>query len=236
MIYNYRLEHFEGPLDLLLHLIEKHRIDIYDIPIVDITRQYFEYLDNWNHFDIVYSSEFLLMASTLLQIKSRMLLPKQSSVVEEAEDPRDSLVERLLEFKKIKEYTAILEKKMEAVNEMYSRDAVHSEIGKESIFDLRHIPLYQIFYDVMKEEEASEVIAVQVEKETYALEEAQQDILRALKEKKALVYRAFLRREPSKMRRITLFLAILELIKLQKLYVEMDEYHECILREYALCM
>ena len=87
--YNYKLDVFEGPLDLLLHLIEKHKIEITDIPIVEITSQYLEYLDNWNHFDIHYSSEFLVMASTLLQIKSRMLLPKAEPEPEDAEDPRD---------------------------------------------------------------------------------------------------------------------------------------------------
>ncbi len=87
--YNYKLDVFEGPLDLIwLHLIEKHKIEITDIPIVEITSQYLEYLDNWNHFDIHYSSEFLVMASTLLQIKSRMLLPKAEPEPEDAEDPR----------------------------------------------------------------------------------------------------------------------------------------------------
>ena len=105
--YNYKLDVFEGPLDLLLHLIEKHKIEITDIPIVEITSQYLEYLDNWNHFDIHYSSEFLVMASTLLQIKSRMLLPKAEPEPEDAEDPRDELVAKLVEFKKIKDFTAI---------------------------------------------------------------------------------------------------------------------------------
>ena len=101
--YNYKLDVFEGPLDLLLHLIEKHKIEITDIPIVEITSQYLEYLDNWNHFDIHYSSEFLVMASTLLQIKSRMLLPKVEPEPDESEDPRDELVAKLVEFKKIKD-------------------------------------------------------------------------------------------------------------------------------------
>ena len=106
--YNYKLDVFEGPLDLLLHLIEKHKIEITDIPIVEITSQYLEYLDNWNHFDIHYSSEFLVMASTLLQIKSRMLLPKAEPEPEDAEDPRDELVAKLVEFKKIKDFTSLL--------------------------------------------------------------------------------------------------------------------------------
>lgn len=95
--YNYKLDVFEGPLDLLLHLIEKHKIEITDIPIVEITSQYLEYLDNWNHFDIHYSSEFLVMASTLLQIKSRRLIPiksftQDSSVTIGTKDGRISVI------------------------------------------------------------------------------------------------------------------------------------------------
>jgi len=92
--YNYKLDVFEGPLDLLLHLIEKHKIEITDIPIVEITSQYLEYLDNWNHFDIHYSSEFLVMASTLLQIKSRMLLPKAEPEPEDEDGARNGDVEK----------------------------------------------------------------------------------------------------------------------------------------------
>ena len=96
-----KLQVFEGPLDLLLHLIDKNKVNIYDIPIVEITRQYLEYVNEMDRQDLDVVSEFLVMAATLLDIKSRMLLPKEEKENEEEEDPRDELVQKLLEYKKM---------------------------------------------------------------------------------------------------------------------------------------
>ena len=98
----YKLEHFEGPLDLLLHLIEKNKVDIYDIPIVEITAQYLEYVRNMEREDLNLVSEFLVMAATLLDIKAKMLLPKEVDEEGEEVDPRAELVARLLEYKRYK--------------------------------------------------------------------------------------------------------------------------------------
>jgi len=103
-----KLNAFEGPLDLLLHLIEKDKIDIYDIPIVEVTQQYISYLKNMQEFDMELASEFLVMAATLLQIKSRMLLPEDKEEEEEEEDPRQRLVEMLVEYRRIKKCAAAL--------------------------------------------------------------------------------------------------------------------------------
>ena len=97
-----KLQVFEGPLDLLLHLIEKNKIDIYDIPIVEITNQYMEYIKAMQKEDLNIMSEFLVMAATLLDIKCRMLLPKEVNEEGEEEDPRQELVEQLLEYKMYK--------------------------------------------------------------------------------------------------------------------------------------
>ena len=94
-----KLEAFEGPLDLLLHLIEKNKVNIYDIPIVEITAQYLEYVQAMEEEDLDVVSDFLVMAATLLDIKCRMLLPKETTAEGEEEDPRSELVERLLEYK-----------------------------------------------------------------------------------------------------------------------------------------
>ena len=102
MAISYKLEKFEGPLDLLLHLIEKNKVDIYDIPIVEITKQYLEYVRNMEREDLNIVSDFLVMAATLLDIKSRMLLPVPETEEGEEEDPRAELVARLLEYKKYK--------------------------------------------------------------------------------------------------------------------------------------
>ncbi|SDD37458.1 segregation and condensation protein A [Sporomusa acidovorans] len=110
--YNIKLEAFEGPLALLMHLIEKNQIDIYNIPIAEITEQYLAYLKAMEHFNIEVASEFLVMAATLLQIKSRMLLPRPVRVdaVEEDIDPRQELVERLIEYRKFKQVAGLFEK------------------------------------------------------------------------------------------------------------------------------
>ena len=106
--YLVKLDAFEGPMDLLMHLIEKNKIDLYDIPIADLTRQYLDYINTLYQFDIEYASEFLVMAATLLRIKSRMLLPKNDREEEQEEDPRMELVERLLEYRRFKEVSSIL--------------------------------------------------------------------------------------------------------------------------------
>lgn len=104
-----KLEVFEGPLELLLHLLKKNKVSIYDIPIVEITKQYFEYMDALKEFDMEYSSEFVVMASELLYIKSKMLLPKREET--EEEDPRMDLARRLAEYQKMKVISELLEEK-----------------------------------------------------------------------------------------------------------------------------
>jgi len=98
--HSIKLSVFEGPLELLLHLLKKNKVSIYEIPIVDITKQYFDYMEACKEFDIEYSSEFVVMAAELLYIKSKMLLPKREE--SEEEDPRADLAKRLLEYQKIK--------------------------------------------------------------------------------------------------------------------------------------
>jgi len=107
--YTIKLEAFEGPLALLMHMIEKEQIDIYDIPITKVTEQYLQYLHAMEQFNIDIASEFLVMAATLLQIKSRLLLPRPASVAPiEEEDPRQELVDRLLEYRKFKQVSLFL--------------------------------------------------------------------------------------------------------------------------------
>ena len=107
--YTFHLEAFNGPLELLMHLIEKNKIDIYDIPIAELTRQYLDYLEAMREMDMEVTSSFLVMAATLLQIKSRMMLPKKKAEESgEEEDPRQELVERLLEYRRFKKVSEVL--------------------------------------------------------------------------------------------------------------------------------
>ena len=118
MEISYKLDNFEGPLDLLLHLIEKNKVSIYDIPIVLITEQYLEYVNQMDHEDLDVVSDFLVMAATLLDIKSRMLLPKvEKEEEEDEEDPRAELVRRLLEYKMYKYMAQELEERAAAAKQ-----------------------------------------------------------------------------------------------------------------------
>lgn len=125
-----KLEAFEGPLDLLLHLIDKNKVSIYDIPIVEITDQYLEYLSGAEEKDLDSMSEFLVMAATLIRIKSKMLLPKEEEETEEDIDPRDELVNRLLEYKMFKFISEELkDKQFDAAKMMYKEPSIPAEIA-----------------------------------------------------------------------------------------------------------
>ena len=126
-----KLEVFEGPLDLLLHLIEKNKIDIYDIPIVEITDQYMEYIHAMEREDLGIMSEFMVMAATLLDIKCRMLLPKEVNEEGEEEDPRAELVEKLLEYKMYKFMSYELKDKMDdAANVFFKDPTIPDEVAQ----------------------------------------------------------------------------------------------------------
>ncbi len=108
MSYQVKINIFEGPLDLLLHLIQKNDLDIYDIPISDITAEYLNYVDILKDLNLNVAGEFLVMAATLMQIKARMLLPAEATAEGEGPDPRSELVQKLLEYQKFKEAAQIL--------------------------------------------------------------------------------------------------------------------------------
>lgn len=121
--YGVRLEMFEGPLDLLLFLIRKNEIDIYDIPIAEITRQFLEYVEIIKDLDLEQAGDFVLMAATLMKVKSRMLLPSDEEEDEAFEDPREELVRRLLEYQRFKEVASWLEEEEEAHRDVFYRGA-----------------------------------------------------------------------------------------------------------------
>lgn len=134
-----KLTAFEGPLDLLMHLIESNKIDIYDIPIVEIMEQYIGYLRNLQEFDMELASEFLVMAATLLQIKSRMLLPKEAREDEdEGEDPRQQLVEMLVEYRRIKKAAQNLRYLKEEADRYASREPMFANLVE------RYVPSYPV--------------------------------------------------------------------------------------------
>ena len=188
-----KLQVFEGPMDLLMHLIEKNKIDIYDIPIVTITDQYLEYVRQMEHSDMNVTSEFLVMAATLLDIKSRMLLPREENEEGEEEDPRDELVKRLLEYKMYKFMSEELREKSRVRKRRKSRvDPIRSGFGK-------------------------------IHREVISVSDKTLYIRAYLKSHPHADFREMLEREDSKEEIIVTFLVILELMKHQKIRITQEE-------------
>ncbi len=203
---------FEGPLDLLLHLIRQNKIDIYDIPIALITKQYLEYIELMRELDLEIASEFLLMAATLIYIKSRMLLPKKEEEQIE-EDPRQELVEQLLEYEKFRQTSQFLKERYEKWSNAYSRKINDDEellVTEINIFDL---------LTALKRLLNKPQPKIHLPKETIRVEDKIESILEFLKQRKAILFEELFQSHPidkiSKIEIIVTFLALLELLKLK---------------------
>lgn len=215
--YTVRLEMFEGPLDLLLHLIRKNEISITDIPIALITEQYLDYLKLMKELNLDVAGEYLLMASTLLHIKSKMLLPTSPEEEEEGgEDPRAELVRRLLEYQAYKEAATELQRRPLLDRDVFIRTVPleTEEPEKEEKIDVNLFDLLEAFRKVL--ERAKPEIFHEVMMEQITVEERIQDILSLLQRENRSVtfYRLFPEQAPRKIIVVT-FLAILELVKMK---------------------
>lgn len=230
-----KLEVFEGPLDLLLHLIDKNKVNIYDIPIVLITQQYMEYVNGMEKKDLNVVSEFLVMAATLLDIKSRMLLPKEVNEDGEEQDPRAELVEKLLEYKMYK-YMSYELKDMyiDADKSMYKMPTIPKEIMaykqpvnlEELVCDMNLAKLRAIFDDIMKRQE-NRVDPIRsrfgrIEKEEVSLEEKMIYVRNYIMEHEHFSFKELLGMASGKVQVIVTFLAVLELIKMGNITVEQE--------------
>ncbi len=240
-----KLEVFEGPLDLLLHLIEKNKIDIYDIPIALITEQYMDYLKEMEKQDLDNMSEFLVMAATLLKIKSRMLLPQEETDEEEPEDPRQELVERLLEYKMYKYMSLELrDRQMDADKMMFKKSTLPPEVVdfkeeinlEELIGDLTLNKLNDIFRSVMKKQ-VDKIDPVRskfgkIEKEEVNLSKKMRYVQEYGLANKKFSFRKLLEEQSDKMDLIVTFLCILELMKMGRVSIVQEEIFDDIFIEY----
>ena len=215
---------FDGPLDLLLYLIRKDKIDIHDIPIAPITRQYMEYLDLMQQLNLDIAGEFMVMAATLIHIKSKMLVPvdpTEAALDENQEDPRDALVQRLLEFQRYKEAAGVLHDKREVRAATWTRpdsviptfDDAGEEMLEAGLFDL--ISAFKELLDRRKT-----LLSHEVEAEGKTIELRMQELLGILKEGESLEFLELFATLETKSEMIVTFLALLELIrmKLVKVY------------------
>ena len=232
---NVKLQVFEGPLDLLLHLIDKNKVNIYDIPIVMITEQYMEYVNSMDKEDLDVVSEFLVMAATLLDIKSRMLLPQEVNEEGEVEDPRAELVEKLLEYKLFKYMSYELkDKQVDAEKSFYKEATVPPEVEAykppmdmdELVGDTTLAMLNSIFQDVMKrQEEKIDPIRSKfgkIEKEKVSMADKALEVKEFISKHRVFFFSQMLINNNSKASVIVTFLVMLELIKTGIVQVSQD--------------
>lgn len=221
-----KLEVFEGPLDLLLHLIDKNKVDIYDIPIVEITNQYMDYIHAMETEDLNVMSEFLLMASTLLDIKCKMLLPKEVNEEGEEEDPRQELVEQLLQYKMYKYMSYELrDRQLEGERLMFKEATIPKEIAEyaepvdlDKLLDgITLAKLNAVFHDILRrQDEKIDPIRSKfgkIEKEEVSLSEKMNDLEEYARTHRSFSFRDLLKRQCSKTQVIVTFLAVLEMMK-----------------------
>ena len=221
--YPVKLENFEGPLDLLLHLIRKHEIDIYDIPIVMVTDQYLAYLDLMKELDLDVAGDFLVMAATLIHIKSRTLVPRIETAEEEEEqeDPRDALVRRLLEHQKFKAAAELLHERETVRSAQWTRpdgrveDIAGEPFERELEVDL--FSLLQAFQSVLAR--AQERPPMPVPERRVSVETRIEQLLDRLSDTEACGFEDLFAEQESRPELITTFLALLEMIRLKLIRV-----------------
>ncbi len=218
------LDAFEGPLDLLLHLIKREELDIWNIPISRITEQYLEYLEMMKELNINVAGEWLVMAATLIFIKSRMLLPPdpvQETAESQSEDPRNELVYQLLEHQKFKNAAQMLYTREEVENAVWSKppeDAL--EDGKE-VVALTLFDLLKAFSEVVKRFESQ--AQMELDQEEVTIEHKLMEVRRMLLVHDTIVFSTFFNQALSKRHLIVTFLALLELVKLREIWVYQEK-------------
>lgn len=236
MDLNVKLQVFEGPLDLLLHLIDKNKVNIYDIPIVEITNQYMEYIAEMKRQDLNVLSEFLVMAATLIDIKSKMLLPADPNAEEEEEDPRAELVQQLLEYKMYKCMAYELkDRQIDADRVMFKAPTIPAEVAAyeepidldELVSDITLAKLNEIFQSIMKKQ-VDKIDPVRskfgkIQKEEVSLEEKMSFLSNYAREHKHFSFRNLLEAQASKVEIVVTFLAILELMKTGEIFISQEK-------------
>lgn len=234
MALNVKIDAFEGPFDLLFHLIEKNQIDIYDIPIAELTEQYLSYLEDTSENELDLASEFLVMAATLLSIKSKMLLPTKQSqdvqlelaAMEDDDDPRSDLINKLLEYKKFKEISYVLktkEQEQELILKKPPEDLSHIWAEDIPLPEITFEELKSSFESVMNKEKPEEKIS-KVTKDPIPLSRRVVEVYRKLRQLKSRVFfsKLYSNKTP-KVEIIITFLAVLELIKMNRIIAAQEK-------------
>jgi segregation and condensation protein A len=224
--YEIKLDNvFEGPMDLLVHLIKKNEVDIYDIPIALITDQFLAYLEWMKSLDIEIASDFLLMAATLAHIKSRMLLPsRRSDLADDEDDPRMEIADQLLEYLQMKSVAEQLMERPVLDDDVFTRHPdkgvflinPEEEVVKTDLFDL--ISSYHKLLDKMTDKDG-----IQITLERVSVKDRMTEIINLIEEKGTLTFTELLSKRPQRIDIVVTFLAILEIIKLKLVRFVQDD-------------
>ena len=229
--YNISLEIFEGPLDLLLYLIKKEEVDIHDIPIEKITVQYLEYLNLMKILDLNIAGDFIVMSSTLMLIKSRMLLPsaEQDDAQEEEEDPRWDLVQQLVEYKKFKDVADHLEELEKKMDDIFVRESDHAQLGNITNIDLKDANVFDLLTALSDAlENVNEENLVEIFAEEYSVFQKINFVKESLQITKKLNVTDLFCGMTSRNEIICTFLAILELMKSNEIIALQDSSFDSI--------
>ena len=225
MDYKIKLDIFEGPLDLLIYLIKKHELDIHDIPITLITEQYLEYLNIMQSLNLELAGEFLVMASTLMRIKSKTLLPIDENAPEEEseEDPRDELVQKLLEYMKFKEAAQTMRNLEETRSDKFTRSPQIIDVDEDEVI-FNNISLFDLIRAFSKVlHEMPKDIFHKVVKDEFTVADKVHFLLHSLVEKSKVRFGQLFEGCKNKLEAITTFLALLELVRLKEVKFEQDK-------------
>lgn len=235
---NIKLDVFEGPLDLLLHLIQQMEIDIYDIPIATITEQYMNYIHTMKTLELAAAGEYLVMAATLMAIKSKTLLPVQETIIEEdgywEEDPRDELVNQLLEYRKYKYAAEKLTEKAQERSLYFTKEplAVDDLIGQERPLkrgQVKQVDLFRAMQKILERKQFSKKIEKTIAPDDTTIEERIIFVEERLKRnKQGCTFDSFFE-SPSKTEIVTTFMAILEMMKNGQIVAQQEENYESIM-------
>ena len=217
-----QLDIFEGPMDLLLHLIKKDNLDIYDINISEITSQYLKYLDVMKELNLEVAGEFLVMASTLMQIKARTLLPSQVPTSEdEGPDPAKELVQKLVEYQKFKEASKFLEGNLEKFKDNFYKTAPVFDTAERvlnvQLFDL--LAAVRRAFDKLEERQHADLLQV----EEFPIEKKMDKIIALVTERPWVLLDDIFRGETKKRGIVTCFIALLELLKIGMIFARQDK-------------
>lgn len=236
MEYNVKVDVFEGPLDLLLHLINKLEIDIYDIPMTEITEQYMMYIHTMQELQLDVASEYLVMAATLLAIKSKMLLPKHEDelldeelIDEYEEDPREELVERLLEYRRYKEAANELKEKEQDRSLYFTKPPSDLSEYAEEIKSVRldlNVTIYDMlgaFHKLLRRKKLQKPLNTKIARQEISIETRMEEILNELKNTNGEINFYHLFPKPIRSHIVVTFLAILELMKRNDIFVKQED-------------